>query len=585
MQGLQNRKNKYSLLGAILITSVCYVVFCFTGLIYEYTDNITVAAVVDGMYGDNNFCQYLHPFLCVIIRCLTPLFPTADVFTSLIHLALLCSTGLLSYIALQSLKSFKDWQLEDYIRCALLILTIVYPTLGMKLFGVNYTVQTAAIIFAGVIVLFYAKEQRESRIWTVLGTILVSFGFLVRQEAALLFIPFVALELVIEFFRSEDRKAYLHSSLKTILPCIVIVFVLLASRAVFYSREPYSTDDRYNRNRTIAEDYWMKGYDRYDPAFESLDESTYSAARDWILADTDRLDADMLEKVAAAGNVNKYVSTIEGATSALKAMYRRITQEDLHLLILTVLAIVLTLWNFIASKSILLKIETVLAFLGGFIILFYFTFIGRAPMRVWQCVLFAMLAVLILVMIKDEHGSKQTRITGTIFQLLLCVILYFGVGQVMAVSEFHEFQTPLTAMVGADDSAYEKTFSDDALYIWPVWHSTIPDFFSEQNKLPTQRVIDHNIAIGDWVYGQQYFRDFLKRVDAENPALALLERPNTYLMEGQNKQFITYMREHYGEDIELEEAGEVNKKKVYKLVRRNDISENPAEQPEIDDGE
>lgn len=447
MQSFQKRKNKYSLLSAFLITSVCYIVFCLTGLIYEYTDNITVAVVADGMYGDNNYCQFLHPLLCVVIKWLTPLFPTADVFTTLIHLALLISTGTLSYIALHSLKSFKEWQLEDYIQCALLILTVVYPTLGMKLFGVNYTVQTASIIFAGVIELFYAKEHGGSKIWTVLGTVLVCFGFLVRQEAALLFIPFVALEIVIEFFRSEDRKAYLHSSLRTILPCIVIVFILLASRAVFYSREPYSTDDRYNRNRTIAEDYWMKGYDRYDPAFEGLDESTYSAVRDWILADTGRLNADTLEKVAEAGNVNKYVSTAEGVTAALKAMYRRITQEDLHLLILTVLAVILTLWNIITAKSVWLKLESAVSSLGGVIILFYFTFIGRAPMRVWQCVLFAMLAVLILVMIKSAQNEKQSGIIGTAFQLFLCVILYFGVGQVMAVSEFHEFQTPLTAMV------------------------------------------------------------------------------------------------------------------------------------------
>lgn len=567
MQSVQNRKNKYSFLGALLITSVCYIVFCFSGLIYEYTDNITVAVVVDGMYGDNNFCQYLHPLLCVIIKWLTPLFPTADVFTSLIHLALLISTGTLSYIAVHSLKSFKEWQLEDYIRCALLILTVVYPTLGMKLFGVNYTVQTAAIIFAGVIELFYAKEHGGSKIWTVLGTVLVCFGFLVRQEAALLYIPFVALEIVIEFFRSRDKKAYLCDFLRTIFPCIAIVFILLASRAIFYSIEPYATDDRYNRNRTIAEDYWMKGYDRYDLTFEGLDESTYNAVREWVLADTQMLNADTLEKVAEAGNINKYVSTTEGIAAALKAMYRRITQEDLHLLILTVLAIILTLWNCIAVRSVWLKIESACSFLGGFIILFYFTFIGRAPMRVWQCVLFAMLSVMILVMIKDEHGSKQTRTIETAFQLLLCVILYFGVGQVMAVSEFHEFQTPLTAMIGADDSVYEKTFSDDALYIWPIWHSTIPDYFSAQNKLPTQRVIDHNIAIGDWVYGQQYFIDFLERIDAENPALALLERQNTYLMEGKNKVFLTYMREHYGDNIYLRYVGKINKKNAYQLIR------------------
>ena len=567
MQGFQKRKNQYSLLSAILITAVCYVVFCLTGLIYEYTDNITVAVVVDGMYGDNNFCQYLHPLLCVIIKWLTPFFPAADIFTTFVHFLLICCTGMLMYIALQSQKPLKDWHLDDYIRGALLILAVVYPTLGMRLYGTNYTVQTAAIIFGGVIVLFYARKHHISILLKTLGSMLICAGFLMRQEAALLFIPFIVLEIAIELFRTREKKLQLRTDLCTIFPCLVIVLILLVSRLAFYNAEPYVTDARYNQYRTIAEDYWMKGYDKYDPAFEGLDQSTYTAARDWMLADTDRLDADMLEKVAKAGNINKYVSTAEGVIYTLRAMITRITHEDLHLLMLTILAVVLTLWNCFTAESAWLKLEAACSFMGGFIILFYFTFIGRAPMRVWQCTLLAMLSILILVMIKDEHGSQQTKTIDVIFQLLLCAILYFGVGQVIATSEFHEFQTPLTSRIGADDSAYEKTFSDDALYIWPVWYNTIPDHFSKQNKLPTQRVIEHNVAIGDWVYGQQYFKDFLEQIGAPNPALALLERPNTFLMEGQNKDFLIYMQDHYGSDIQLQFVGIVNEKEVYQLIR------------------
>ena len=85
----------------------------------------------------------------------------------------------------------------------------------------------------------------------------------------------------------------------------------------------------------------------------------------------------------------------------------------------------------------------------------------------------AALSVLILVMITDaedtekgvREGTRKISITNTVFQLALCVILYFGVGQVMAVSHFHTFQTPLTAKIGADDSGYEATFEGDTLYI------------------------------------------------------------------------------------------------------------------------
>lgn len=74
--------------------------------------------------------------------------------------------------------------------------------------------------------------------------------------------------------------------------------------------------------------------------------------------------------------------------------------------------------------------------------------------------------------------------------------------------------------------------------------------------------------MGDWVYEQIYFRDFLERIGAPNPARALLNRPNTYLVEGMEEDFVKYMEYHYGGENELEEAGEINGMKVYKLVRR-----------------
>ena len=102
---------------------------------------------------------------------------------------------------------------------------------------------------------------------------------------------------------------------------------------------------------------------------------------------------------------------------------------------------------------------------------------------------------------KKQYGFSPA------FLLLICVVLYFGIGQVMAHSYIHKPTTPLTSKIGADDSGYQETFEDDALYLWPYWYSTIPDYFSKQDKLPTKRVIEHNIALGDWLYVQVYFHD------------------------------------------------------------------------------
>ena len=608
-------RTRYAI-GALLITLTLYFIFSVSGWIYTYTDNITVAVVTAGYYGDNNMCQYLHPLFCLMIKALNPILPTADVFTVLMHVFLLLGIYCASYAVIETAfrKPIRTWSVEDCISRALLLLSIVYYTLGLKLFGINYTVQTGAVIASGVVALFYAFYMNKGKVWIVAGTALIFGGFLGRVEACLLFLPFIALELLTEFVRNKERLNWIRKTTRYMLPSLIVIAVLLGSKAIFLNIEPYRSDAEYNKYRTITGDYPVETYGVTYKNWEGIDRDTYNAVIHWDLVDTDRINTETLRKITEVGSRNDYQATKEGFRRTLHAMKLKATTVDVHVMTLTALAILMTLWCMIAVKSVWLKLEALCSFGGGFLILFYFTFRGRAPIRVWQCVLIAALTIQILVMIKDgmerlqsdliieqrlkdpegialsEEKRKQKRSTAyrtatVIFQLCLCIVLYFGVGQVMAHSSFHKLTSPLTAKIGAKDSVYEKTYMDDSLYIWPWWHAAVPDFFSKQDKLPTRRVIEHNIGMGDWVYDQVYFRNFLERINAENPALALLERPNTYLVEGMEEDFLKYMQHHYGEDIELDEAGEVNKKKVYKLVRRTHTSETPDEQPEKDDGE
>lgn len=575
-------------IGALLLTYALYFLFSISGWIYTFTDNITVGVVTSGMYGDNNMCQYLHPLLCLIIKALNPVLPFADVFATLTHLALLLGLFLLSCAAIETAfrDPIKKWRIEDIVSNALMAFAIVYFILGLKLFGVNYTVQTTAIIAEGVVVLTYAARRQKGKGWVIAGTAVIFAGFLGRMEACLLFLPFLALDLFVDFVRTKKKAAWIRTNKAYVLPAIAVMMALLTSKAIFLNIEPYRSDAAYNQYRTIAEDYPMETYGVTYKDFSEIDHSTYLMVTHWILADTDLINEEALERIATVGSRNDYQYTTQGLTWALQEMKRVATTQDVHLMTLLALTILLTLWNIITAKSIWLKLESLFSTFGGSIILFYFTFRGRAPIRVWQCVVISALTTHVLVLIKDtfdrrnvreNHGPgsdsmpptmKGTRRTGmVVFQLLLCVILYFGVGQVMAHSRIHAPIFPLTSRVGADDSGYEATFEDDALYLWPYWYSAIPDHFSAQDKLPTQRVIEHNVALGDWVYGQVYFRDFLKGINAENPATALLERPNTYIMEGQNEMFLQYMQEHYGEDIQLEYVRTVNGCDAYRLTR------------------
>ena len=204
-------RNRYAI-GALLITLALYFIFSISGWIYVFTDNITVAVVTAGYYGNNNMCQYIHPLFCLIIKALNPVLPTADVFAVLMHAFLLLGIYCVSYAAIETAfrKTIRKWSVEDCITRALLFLAIAYYTLGLKLFGINYTVQTGAIIATGVVALFYAFHMNKGKSWIILGSVLIFAGFLGRIEACLLFLPFIALELFTEFVRNKGRLNWIR---------------------------------------------------------------------------------------------------------------------------------------------------------------------------------------------------------------------------------------------------------------------------------------------------------------------------------------------------------------------------------------
>ena len=581
----QNHFVKYRYaLTSFVISSILYFFFSISGSLYTYSDNMTVSIVASGMYGTHFMCQYIHPLFSVLVRILTPIIPTADAFALIVHAVLFAGVYLMLQAGTETFLTPSDrkWEIEDFIKFVLLILSAIFYCIGMNLWGLNYTVQTAAILFSGIVVLSYAMEKGKGRAWIVFGTILMIAGFLLRSETVLLFIPFICLEVLSDFLYIRDRNNQRKRIRRYLVPSIIAGVLILASGYLFWSFEPYASDSKYNEYRTIVEDYPMSAYSSEKGKQEGIDEITYEFVQNWGLTDTERINTETLEKIAKIGSKNQFSYTFGGLRSALKEMKKRVLHTDIHFLVLVIVSLLLTVWNLATIKSGWLKLETALAFFGSFLILLYFTFRGRALLRVWQCVFLAFDSVLISVLIKDNNyqnekstadsGVKKVRRTpigSPVFMLLLCVALYFSVGQSIAHTEFHLPMGPLTSRVNVNDSAYEKTFEDDALYIWPNWYLAIPRYFSQQNKLPTQRVIDHNIAIGDWVYGQVYFRDFLQKINAENPAKALLERPNTYIATGAGEPFMNYMKYYYGENLVLKVVDKVADKEICELVGNN----------------
>ena len=85
-------------------------------------------------------------------------------------------------------------------------------------------------------------------------------------------------------------------------------------------------------------------------------------------------------------------------------------------------------------------------------------------------------------------------------------------------------------------------------------------------KLPSYQVLSHNIALGDWTYGQTYYTAFLDRIRHPNPIRDLVEKPNVYIM-SDDSYILDFLCIHYGDDISLFEAGRIGDRTAYQAKR------------------
>lgn len=258
----------------------------------------------------------------------------------------------------------------------------------------------------------------------------------------------------------------------------------------------------------------------------------------------------------------QYPISVSGLIEVLKEMILFILKGSKQIWIFIFIILMLMCKVLILPNHWYRKLEAVLVMGGAFTIIYYFTFIGRAPLRIWISVLMAAFGTLMCIdMFMQEEKSYCRRSIAV--NLMAIVMICLGIVYFLISSEYQAPQVSLNSRKNADDTVYFETYHEDALYIW---ESNPLKEFMVQGKLPTENFLKHNIAIGSWDYGQVYFEEYLKVLNAENPARALLERENTYLVAEDSTFILNYLIEHYGDNITANLVGEINDVSVWKFA-------------------
>ncbi len=449
-----NKRRSATIL-SIILACACWIVAGLLRPLYTSVDNFTISTVTNGLYGNEYYCIYLHPLLCTLIKRISVILPSADAFLLLGHFLVLFETAWLLFLSMVSRKSI----LQRIAYSGL----VLFSTIAISLFNTNYTIQGASFVFTGCLTLFLANDQHK-RWYNVIGFLFAVFGTMWRVQAALIFIPFIALEFLSSVFENKGKTDKYQCHGRYGIYIVVILSVLISQNVINNSSE-YADAVKYDQARITLEDFPTRSWDEIEGELKDVEEIEFEAVKNWFLADTDRLTPELLSELAKAASTTKYSITPTGIVSAFIAMIAFIVGNSKTVWI-TITVVVLVFLRVISGHlSFLRKLESIFAVLGGLIILLYFTILGRAPLRVWYPVIYAILLILLLQMSRLSEET-ECKTTALICSVLIIGVSFFGV----AVSIFQNgIDTPSTALMTRStqsDERYIETYSEDSLFFW-----------------------------------------------------------------------------------------------------------------------
>ena len=543
-------KPKHTGIIASVVTFVCLIQSVVRPL-YVDVDNYFISLVANKMFAgeaQDGYILHLHPFLCKLLEGVLFINESADCVLLVSALMLSVAIWAIAYVIASNAKSY--YELLVYI---VVFFAVVFVG---DLFHDNYTRWAAFMTAAGVMVLLWdVHGKRYHRKHQVLAACLLSFGLMWRDEAFLVFIPFVGLDIVITFLKTaKEERSQLVKQLGKIVavPVMCVVFLGMVDCVVRQS-EPYKEAILYDDARVKVVDYAMKDWEELEDVPEGISQNDYESAIKWILLDTERMDAEYLLRINDAGEKKEFETSLKGVIGMQKRMLS-VFLDSRYFHYLGILLILLFLIGLCRNYSVFRKIETILLFVGTDIIFLFFAYVGRAIDRGYIPAIYALLSTLVMLLLTENEEDK----TRNIGMCLVVVLSVLAIGREVAFGNWSVGQSIFKAKTDAEN-VYATWCVDERLFIWDSNSYMLGPVrvFSEQGKLIPKEVLRHHMVAGSWNYGQVYFEQYLESIDAKNPMVALLERESTLYVAEDGEEVLKYLQEHVEENAIVEFAGEI----------------------------
>ena len=526
--------------------------------IYTNVDNYIISMVINRVYAEDTYNMFLNPVLCWITAFVSRIFSNADGFTLVTKLMLLAGIGTISYlIAL----NFRHWQ-ERLFWAALFLLLIV----EMALFSDYFMVWSAFFSFVGMVCLLWVmKTESVHWHWIIVGTLFLCCGLMWRIGGLGLFIPFILLDLGINFLFStygkREKEQYLKKGVRVFGLAFVCFLVLLGIDYGYKHSDKYKDSVEFCDAVSKIVDFPVKPYEEVKESLPGITKNDYESLENYLYADTDRITTEYCEKIASAGETKAFHLNVRELLSKTYSLIARF--YGLVNFRIWCIALMAAVIFFLYDSAWYQKMELFFSGAGAYLIMMYLMLEGRLPERIMQSILYAVMGIVIILCISEKKDQNKFQIWKKIGALFLTAIVILHLNS----TEFVSHQSLWTAQADEKEQKWEKLYGQDAVFVWKSseYRKYPMRDFMRQGKMISSEFMNHNISAGGWDFNQVYYRELMKRLGVPNPVKSLLEREKTYYIADDCNDMLIYLQEHFDKSVQAVQIDEIEGIPIWKF--------------------
>lgn len=551
----QNKMRFWAAVGLMTLFCLLTALFfnrCTIDHFVENNDNFGIAAVTSSLKY-NNYCIFLSPLLCSLIRNTALLLPNADAFAAVNLIICTAAFAWCSFLIFKHTFALK--------RLIFITITVFYAAIAVC--AQNFTVISAFLLFVGAApISAMIGQAKTNKIYILISCVFFVFGFMYRRHTAILFLPYTALYFIAALTANRYRlKAFLKNAAAAVLPALLAVTAVQCVTLAVDNTDNIRSAVKFNSLRASVQDYPLLPYsEAKDKLPSDITENDYTLITHFMTPDTERMDAEFMQTFAKAA--------IDDSPNRAEVISQTLKKNKYSLKSALLFACIFAVSFFIIfyGKKRFAKLAAAICFFGIIAGCMFFLYLGRLPERIMLSIMTAGLCALCAMLYNTD--IKNSKVGYSVFALLcFASILRFAMidaggspDTIFTAKQYNaDFEEPLKA-----------TYTGKSIFIWDtINYSLYPSmYFSINGKLPSDDFAMHNISAGGWTYGQVYQKQAFAEMGITNPAYDLVYRPDTYYA-GELPVMEKYIKEHIRSDIRAEMIGYIFEVPVYRFTFEN----------------